>query len=49
MYPWANYDQYDLCDQGEFKALGEWIANHNREFVPLFRSQHQQCSLKVTK
>jgi len=49
MYPWANYDQYDLWDQGEFKALGEWIANHNREFVPLFRSQHQQCSLRITK
>ena len=49
MYPWADYNQYDLWEQGEFKALGEWIANHNREFVPLFRSQHQQCSLKVTK
>jgi hypothetical protein len=49
MYPWANYDHYDLWAQGEFKALGEWIANHNRKFVPLFRSQHQQCSLKVIK
>jgi hypothetical protein len=49
MYPWADYNQYDLWEQGEFKALGEWIANYNREFVPLFRSQHQQCSLKVTK
>jgi hypothetical protein len=49
MYPWADYEKYDLWAQGEFKALGEWIVNHNREFVPLFRSQHQQCSLKVTK
>ena len=49
MYPWADYDQYDLWAQGEFKALGEWLSNHSREFVPLFRSQHQQCSLKVTK
>jgi hypothetical protein len=49
MYPWADYEKYDLWAQGEFKALGEWLANHNREFVPLFRSQHQQCSLKVTK
>lgn len=49
MYPWANYEKYDLWEQGEFKALGEWITNYNREFVPLFRSQHQQCSLKVTK
>jgi hypothetical protein len=49
MYPWAIYDRYDLWEQGEFKALGEWISNHNREFVPLFRSQHQQCSLTITK
>jgi hypothetical protein len=49
MYPWADYDRYDLWEQGEFKALGEWITNCDREFVPLFRSQHQQCSLKVTK
>ena len=49
MYPWAIYDRYDLWEQGEFKALGEWISNYNREFVPLFRSQHQQCSLKITK
>lgn len=49
MYPWADYDQYDLWEQGEFKALGEWIANCNREFVPLFRSEHQQCSLRITK
>lgn len=49
MYPWANYEKYDLWEQGEFKALGEWVSSHNREFVPLFRSQHQQCSLRVTK
>jgi hypothetical protein len=49
MYPWANYDHYDLWEQGEFKALGEWLSNYNREFVPLFRSQHQQCSLRITK
>jgi hypothetical protein len=49
MYPWANYEKYDLWEQGEFKALGEWISTYNREFVPLFRSQHQQCSLTITK
>jgi Macrocin-O-methyltransferase (TylF) len=49
MYPWADYNQYDLWEQGEFKALGEWLLTCNREFVPLFHSQHQQCSLRVTK
>jgi hypothetical protein len=49
MYPWADYDRYDLWEQGEFKALGEWISNCNREFIPLFRSNHQQASIIITK
>ena len=49
MYPWANYENYDLWAQGEFRALGEWVRNFDREFVPLFRSQHQQCSIRITK
>ena len=49
MYPWADYDRYDLWEQGEFKALGEWISKYNREFIPLFRSNHQQASIIITK
>jgi hypothetical protein len=47
MYPWNDYDQYDLWEQGEFRALGEWIVVHHREFQPLYRSNHQQCSIEV--
>lgn len=47
MYPWNNFDQYDLWEQGEFRALGEWIKRHQRAFRTLYRSQHQQCSIEV--
>ena len=47
MYPWNNFDQYDLWEQGEFRALDEWINNHQRTFRTLYRSQHQQCSIEV--
>jgi hypothetical protein len=47
MYPWNNFDQYDLWAQGEFRALGEWINNHQRTFCTLYRSHHQQCSIEV--
>jgi hypothetical protein len=47
MYPWNNVEQYDLWAQGEFRALGEWIGNHQRTFQTLYRSEHQQCSIEV--
>jgi hypothetical protein len=47
MYPWNNFDQYDLWEQGEFRALGEWINNYQRTFRTLYRSDHQQCSIEV--
>jgi hypothetical protein len=47
MYPWNDFDQYDLWQQGEFQALGEWINNHQRTFRTLYRSEHQQCSIEV--
>ena len=47
MYPWNDLKQYDLWEQGEFRALGEWISNHQRAFRTLYRSRHQQCSIEV--
>jgi len=47
MYPWNNLDRYDLWEQGEFQALGEWVRNHKRSFRTLYRSEHQQCSIEV--
>lgn len=48
MYPWNDLEQYDLWEQGEFQALGEWLSNHQRTFRPLYRNEHQQCSIEVT-
>jgi len=47
MYPWNDLEQYDLWEQGEFQALGEWLGNHQRAFRPLYRNEHQQCSIEV--
>jgi len=47
MYPWNDVEQYDLWEQGKFRALGEWISNHQRTFRTLYRSEHQQCSIEV--
>jgi lipopolysaccharide biosynthesis protein len=47
MYPWNDLEQYDLWEQGEFQALGEWLRNHQRAFRPLYRNEHQQCSIEV--
>jgi hypothetical protein len=47
MYPWNDVESYDLWEQGEFRALDEWIRNHQRSFRTLYRSVHQQCSIEV--
>jgi hypothetical protein len=47
MYPWNDVESYDLWEQGEFRALGEWVRNHRRTFRTLYRSVHQQCSIEV--
>ena len=47
MYPWNGLDRYDLWEQGEFQALGEWIRHYQRTFRTLYRSEHQQCSIEV--
>lgn len=49
MYPWADPEDYNLWAEGEFRALGEWLANHDRAFRPLLRSGHQQCSIVVAR
>jgi hypothetical protein len=49
IYPWNDFTRYDLWEQGEFRALGEWVATHQRSFRTLYRSEHQQCSIEVTQ
>jgi hypothetical protein len=49
MYPWSEPEAYDLWAEGEYRALGEWLTDYDREFSPLLRSGHQQCSIIVTQ
>lgn len=49
MYPWADPEDYNLWAQGEFRALGEWLAQHDRAFRTLLRSGHQQCSIQIVR
>lgn len=49
MYPWGGPGNYPLWEQGEYRALREWLHEQNRAFRPLFRSGHQQCSIIITR
>lgn len=49
MYPWADPEDYNLWAEGEFQALGEWLANYDRAFRTLLRSGHQQCSIMIVR
>lgn len=47
-YPWGR-KSYARWREGEFKALNDWINKYSREFKVLYRSNHQQCSIEITK
>jgi hypothetical protein len=49
MYPWSDATSYDLWAEGEYRAVGEWLADYSRSFKPLLRTGHQQCSIVVVK
>jgi hypothetical protein len=49
MYPWDNFSDYEAWEEGEYKALKEWIEEFDREFVPILRSKYQQCAIKIIK
>lgn len=46
-YPWADYQEYDLWQQGEYRALGEWLRDYDRKIEIVMRSRHQQCCVRV--
>jgi hypothetical protein len=47
-YPWGR-KRYETWEQHEYKAFCEWIDTYNREFEVLYRNNHQQCSIRITK
>lgn len=48
MYPWGRRD-YPNWSQNEFKATQEWVNDFDREFVALYHSNSEQCSIRVEK
>lgn len=49
MYPWEKSNEYNMWAEHEFKALGEWVKEYDREFETLLHSRHQQCSIKIIR
>lgn len=47
MYNWNNPEEYTEWDQHEFKALKEWMKTFGRRIEPLFRSNHEQVTIRV--
>ena len=49
LYPWSGLERYDLWEEGEWKALKEWVEKYDREFEVIYRNRHQQCSIRIVK
>jgi hypothetical protein len=47
-YPWGR-KRYETWAEHEYKALCEWVETYDRSFEVLYRNNHQQCSIKITK
>jgi hypothetical protein len=47
-YPWGR-KRYETWAEHEYKAFCEWVETYDREFEILYRNNHQQCSIRVTK
>jgi hypothetical protein len=48
-YPWSGMEKYDLWEQGEYRALKEWVEQYDRSFEVIYRNRHQQCSIRIVK
>ena len=47
LYPWGNYKKYELWQEGEWKALVEWVNQYDRQFEVISRNEHQQCAIRI--
>jgi hypothetical protein len=47
MYNWSLPHKYSTWNEGEYKALKEWIDENNRSFEIISRNIHMQCAIKV--
>jgi hypothetical protein len=48
IYFWEG-NKYSNWEEGEWKALKEWINAYNREFEILHRNRHMQAAIKILK
>jgi hypothetical protein len=48
LYPWSD-SKYEFWEEGEWKALKEWVSNFDREFTIISRNNHQQVAIRITK
>jgi hypothetical protein len=49
LYNWKKPQNYTLWEEGEWKALVEWVNTYNREFEILSRTSFQQCAIRIIK
>ena len=49
LYPWSGLEYYGLWEEGEYKALKEWVEKFDRHFEVIYRNKHQQCSIRIIK
>jgi hypothetical protein len=47
-YPWGR-KRYETWEEHEYKAFCEWVEKYNRTFEVVYRNNHQQCSIRITK
>jgi hypothetical protein len=46
-YPWSC-KRYETWEEHEYKAFCEWVNEYHRKFEVLYRTTHQQCSVRIT-
>lgn len=49
LYHFGNPKKYTKWEQGEFKALKEWVEAFDRSFEIISRNRHMQSSIRVLK
>ena len=49
IYAWHKPKKYSLWQEGEYKALREWVEQYNRKFEIVSRTNHEQTTIRVIK
>jgi len=49
LYHFGNYEKYTKWEEGEYRALKEWLSNYDREVEVVSRNRHMQTAIRVLK